>query len=135
MATLTNYCPDVVRAACGPAGVPTAHPKFLPTVGEIKIWLDAKQASEDKAEHYAKMIPVFRSEKKSPMWNLFIGKDVPGYDRVVEMAKDRPQDHHKYEEKHLRPDGSISDGIWVPWPWWEEIKGKKSSSFSGLGGF
>ena len=135
VAAMTGYDLKIVKAACEPSGIPAQCPKFLPAIGEIKAWLQARAEEQSKYEFHQsqpRRLPVPRSDKKSPMWNLFIGKDVPGYDRVVEMAKERPQDHHKYEEKHLRPDGSISDGIWVPWPWWEEIKGKKSSSFSGL---
>ena len=135
VAAMTGYEHSVVKAACEPSGIPAQCPKFLPTLGEIKAWLQNKAEEESKYEFHQsqpKRLPLPRSEKKSPMWNLFVATDIPCYDRVVEMAKERDPTHSKYEEDHLCPDGRVAHGIWIPWPWWDEIRGRTATSFSGL---
>lgn len=102
-ALFANYPYELVKKAVAPWGIPTDHPTYLPTVGEIAKWLDKKAglshparphdgpqqlmaprrtwnwvkppgcAFEDMVKKHGR--PIGQFEKAGDRWNQRIGVD------------------------------------------------------------
>lgn len=125
IAVMVRYEHDVVYAGCQATGIPAAHPTFLPTAGEISNWLERKAAELTKADRYFGLIPAPDKSPPRHKWDLFVANTINGYDRIVEMTKDAPSDTYKFVTNYVnQKDGSIASGVWVPWKWWESVRGR-----------
>lgn len=128
---MTGYEHDIVRETCIASGLPTSEPKFLPTVGTLKNYLNARATITAKVAHYSALTPAPYRHRKSDPWNLFVPNDAPRYETIVLRAKENP-DFVMYEAVHECQDGRIRSGYWVPNAWYEEIKSHRGTTFSGL---
>ncbi len=125
-----NFEKEVVVRAVSPSGIPSDISKFLPTIGEITVWLNKRAEYNERTNRYAALpLPEFRSTAIENA-NLFVPDSVDGYWDMVERAKKAPDKYHRYERNHVCVDGEIKDGIWIPSLWWEERRGKVR--YSGL---
>ena len=123
-----NFEKEVVARAVSPSGIPSDISKFLPTIGEITVWLNKRAEYAERVNRYAALpLPEFRPTAIENA-NLFVPDSVDGYADMVERAKKAPDKFHRYERSHVCIDGEIKDGIWIPNFWWEERKGKRGSS-------
>jgi hypothetical protein len=121
---MVRYEHDVVYAGCQATGIPASHPTFLPTAGEIGNWLEKKTTELAKPDRYFGLIPAPDKSAPRQKWDLFVGHDINGYDRIVEMTKTAKDDEYKFVTDYTHKDGSISSGVWVPWKWWELVRGR-----------
>ena len=129
---MVKYEHDVVYAGCQATGIPAAHPTYLPTAGEISNWLERKTADLAKADRYFGLIPAPDKKPPRPKYDLFVASDINGYDRVVEMTKKADKEDYKFVTDYVQKDGRISRGVWVPWKWWDEARGRISASIGDL---
>lgn len=52
--------------------------------------------------------------------NLFVPECVRGYDKMVDIAKEKLEGEYYYERDHKCHDGEVRSGIWVPYSWWAQ---------------
>ena len=122
-AVLTLYSKAVVDDVADPRTGIASHQKFLPNVFEVRefctktaerLALQAKPSIKPKSGRYEPMGSWVR-------WNLFIGNDILGYDKMVDRAKAAKHEYYKYDSNYK---GTGRAGIWVPSEWWEERHAK-----------
>lgn len=126
-AVLAEYSQFVVDRVTDPrTGIATTC-KFLPTVAELTDACKAERRWElSQSQPAPKRIHRFPSLDKPPIAqpNLFVHVGAPGYERLVESLKGR-------DEKRYRFQAGVKPGVWVPFPWWEEVRGLPSGHYSG----
>lgn len=123
-ATLEMYPQAVVDFVTDPrTGIPSES-KWLPNVAEVREFCNA---AAKRMENLAKPAIDRRSTRRyDPMppakyWNLFVGNDIPGYEKMVERAAGANHEYYKYDSNYK---GTRRAGIWVPDQWWQERHGK-----------
>ena len=122
-AVLTLYSKAVVDEVADPRTGIASEQKFLPNVFEVRTFCtktaerlasDAKPSVKPRSTRYDPLPPPI-------WWNLFVGSDIPGYEKMVERARDAAHEYYKYDSNYK---GTGRAGIWVPDQWWRERHGK-----------
>ena len=122
-ATFEQYPQAVVDFVTDPrTGIPSES-KWLPNVAEVRAFCNAAAA---RMETLAKPTVKPRSTRYEPLpppiwWNLFVGNDIPSYEKMVERASGAAHEYYKYDSNYK---GTGRAGIWVPDQWWRERHGK-----------
>lgn len=115
---LGDYPAEIVNYASDPrTGVISEFPMGLPSVGQIKQFLDGVQTRKDRLKHYDNLPPAVPRLPRPPaghgaLANVFVPPDAPQYERMVEMAK--TGDPRAWRRDATRP------GIWVALGWLEK---------------
>lgn len=120
---LGDYPAEIVHYAADPrTGVISEFPMGLPSVGQIKQYLDGVQIKKDRLKHYGNLPPPVPRLPKPPVgagdWaNVLVAPDAPQYARMVGLTKDGDSRCWRYDK--IKP-GETKPGIWVSFNWLDQ---------------
>ena len=120
---LGDFPAAVVDYAADPrTGVITKFPMGLPSVGQIKQFLDDALARQERVNRYAALPKPGRAQvfDKPPISepNLFVPETSNRYQAMVRRAEGE-RDRAHFGSKTCA-DGVARSGVFVPLDWWEE---------------
>lgn len=123
-ATFELYPQAVVDFVSDPRTGIASEIKWLPNIAEVREFCNSAAARMAVlAQPAIKKTSTRRYDPLPPAkyWDLFVGNDVHGYEKMVERAADANREYYKYDSNYK---GTGRAGIWVPHIWWEERHGK-----------
>lgn len=116
VALFAQYEKSLVEKAVSCTGIPSKHPSFPPTVGEIGNWIKAEKTARDRLAS-VKPIQLTRPSHKPLEPNLFVSKGADGFDAMLARAQAEPASARVVNE-HTLCTGELTAGVWVPLEWW-----------------
>ena len=122
-ATFEQYPQAVVDFVSDPRTGIASEIKWLPNIAEVREFCNGAAARMARLAQPSVKPRSTRYDSLPPAkyWNLFVGNDIIGYEKMVERASEAAHEYYKYDSNYK---GTGRAGIWVPDEWWRERHGK-----------